>query len=265
MKIMKIGLVQASAAKDIWKNIDTIKTYVLDAKKQGCQVVCFPECFLTGYFPEEAEELAVLKNCKEINLLLDLAVSNEIDLLAGFMESEKHENYITHAVFKSNGEYEYYRKTHLGEKEALYFSEGDKLNVLNLSNGTKIGFQLCVEIHFLEITKALSLRGAEIVFAPHAVPRAAGNRKNIWGKIIPARSYDNRVYMACCNQWDEEKFGGGCMITGPNGDVIAECFDDREALLVAEIDIEKIRRYHEKDAGKRYRYYPSMERRELYE
>jgi predicted amidohydrolase len=113
MKIMKIGLVQASAEKDIRKNIDTIKTYVLDAKKQGCQVVCFPECFLTGYFPEEAEELAVLKNCKEINLLLDLAVSNEIDLLAGFMESEKHENYITHAVFKSNGEYEYYRKTHL--------------------------------------------------------------------------------------------------------------------------------------------------------
>ena len=89
--------------------------------------------------------------------------------------------------------------------------------------------------------------------------------KNIWGKIVPARSYDNRVYMACCNQWDEEKFGGGCMITDPKGDVIAECFDDRADLLVAEVDIEEIRRYHEKDAGKRYRYYPSMERRELYE
>ena len=262
---MKIGLAQTSAVTDVAANLDVIIEYAIKAKQQGCEVICFPECFLTGYAPEETKTLSVSKECKQLKKISEIAVEKEIDILIGFMEVEEDKYYITHGVLKMNGEREYYRKTHLGEKESIYFSEGDVLNILELSNGVKIGFQLCVETHFFEITKALSLRGAEIVFAPHAVPRKAGCRKSIWMKIIPARSYDNRVYMACCNQWDEKNYGGGCMVTDPKGDVIAQFFENEEGLLVAEIDVEEIKRYHEANAGKKYRYYPSKERKELYE
>lgn len=262
---MKIGLVQAPSTRKIAINLKTIKNYVIKARDKECAVLCFPECFLTGYAPEEAKNLSITRDCEALKKISEIAVACEIDILMGFMEAEGEAHYITHGIFKSSGEAEYYRKTHLGEKEAIYFSEGDMLNVFELSDGVKIGFQLCVEIHFLEITKALSLRGAEIVFAPHAVPKKAGSRKVIWSKIIPARCYDNRVYMACCNQWDEDRFGGGCLVTDPKGDVVAEYFEDKEGLLVAEIDTEEIRRYHEENAGRRYRYYPSKGRKELYE
>lgn len=263
--MIKIGLVQASASRDVFENLRTIERYITEAKDKGCEVICFSEGFLTGYAPEEAEILAVERDCEAVKNISKMVSEAGCDLLVGFMERDEESLYLTHGIFKADGECEYYRKTHLGEKEAIYFSAGNELNVVKLSCGMKIGIALCVETHFPEISRTLSLREAEVIFAPHAVPRAAGSRKELWGKIIPARSYDNRVYMACCNQWDNEKFGGGCIVTNPKGEVIAECFEDREGLLTAEVDLEEVRLYHDENAGKRYRYYPSKVRKELYE
>ena len=263
--MIKIGLVQASAAQDILENIKMIEKYVKEAKERDCSIVGFPECFLTGYYPEEALGLAVERESTVLKKISLMAKENTTDLLIGFMEADGDKRYISHGIFKANGECEYYRKTHLGEKEEKYFAKGNMLEVFTLSCGIKAGFQICVETHFPGITKTLSLRDAEVVFAPHAVPRTAGSRKSIWNKIIPARSYDNRVYMACCNHWDGEKFGGGCMVTDPKGDVIAEYFEENEGLLVVDLDLEAVRRYREENAGKHYRYYPSKCRKELYQ
>ena len=262
--MIKIGLIQASAAQNILENIKVIEKYVKEAKERDCSIVCFPECFLTGYYPEEALSLAVERENTVLNKISLMAKRNKMDLLIGFMEADADKRYITHGIFNANGDCQYYRKTHLGEKEEKYFVQGDVLEVFTLSCGIKAGFQICVETHFPEITKTLSLRGAEVVFAPHAVPSVAGCRKSIWSKIIPARSYDNRVYMTCCNLWDEAKFGGGCLVTAPNGDVIAEMYEETAGLLAAEINLEEVRRYRQENSGKRYRYYPSKARKELY-
>lgn len=261
---MKIGLVQATAGRDIEQNLNTVKKYVIEAEKNDCVAVCFPEAFLTGYFPKEHAELALEKGHSQIIELSPLAKQHGIDLLVGFMEKDESGDYLTHGIFRAKGEVDYYRKTHLGEREKEFFAAGDKLEVFELSCGLKIGFQLCVETHYPDVTQTLSLDGAELIFAPHAVPRAAGNRKDIWLKYIPTRSYDNRVYMACCNLWDAERFAGGCMVTDPKGNVVAEFFEEEEGLLVAEIDVANARCYREGNASQRYRYYPEKRRTELY-
>ena len=261
--MIKIGLVQASSSIDVWENMKIIEKYTLAAKKNGCHVICFPECFLTGYFPEEVLQRGISAEDKVIKKLLNFAVANRIDILAGFMEIDGDYCYITHGAFLASGEIQSYQKTHLGEKEALYFTAGNELKVIRLSNGIKIGFQICVENHFPEISKTLSLKGAEIIFAPHAVPAKAGNRREIWNKIIPARSYDNRVYMACLNQCDE-KFGGGCMVTDPKGNIVAAHFEKNENMLIVDLDTEELQKYREETTEKAYRYYPSKARNELY-
>jgi len=128
-----------------------------------------------------------------------------------------------------------------------------------------VGFQLCVETHFPDITQTLALRDAEVIFAPHAVPRISGNREHIWNKYIPARSYDNRVYVACCNLWDENRFGGGCLITDPRGEVLAGHYKEGPHLLIAEIDRELISRYRTEGDKRSTHYYPAKRRTELYE
>ena len=264
--MVKCGIVQASSVSDIRGNIEKVRRYVEAAKEKGCEVLGFPEAFLTSYAPKMVEKLAVSMRNEYIKQVSELARQYEMDLLVGFMEKslEEEKYYLTHGIFRSDGKCNFYRKTHLGQREQDLFSAGDHLLVLELACGLKAGIQMCVETHFPEITQKLSLQGAEIVFAPHAVPRVAGSRSTIWSKIIPARSYDNRVYMACCNLWDEEKFGGGCLVMDPVGEVVVSYYEEQEALVCFEVDREKVSCYHEGNGSMKKRYYPEMRRVDLY-
>ena len=265
MKIMKIGLVQAPAGADREENGSRLMTFARQAKADGCCCICFPEAFLTGYAPEQAAFQSICRKDPLLDQTAAAAVSLGIDILAGFMESDAGKYYICHGVFLADGRQAFYRKTHLGEKEALYFSAGDHLPVFTLSCGVPIGIQLCVEGHYPDITQTLSLRGAQVIFVPHAVPRAAGNRKEIWEKYIPCRSYDNRVVMACCNLWDEHQFCGGCLATDERGTVLSACFEEGCRLLTFDLFPEQLQKYREKQVSARYRYFPGLRRRELYE
>lgn len=262
---MKIGIVQHPATDVLRENLNYIMKFATEAKNAGCSLVCFPECSLTGYFPEQVKELAITREDSALSEISALAAELQLDILAGFMEKENDCYCITHGIFCTGGTMDFYHKTHLGKKESLYFTPGDKLEVFTLSCGLRIGFQLCVETHFPNITQTLALRGAEIIFAPHAVPRVSGNREHIWKKYIPARSYDNRVYMACCNHWDENRFGGGCLITDPRGEILAGHYEEGAHLLVAEIDRELISRYRTEGDMRSTHYYPAKRRTELYE
>ena len=258
---MKIGLVQAKTWDDRALNLTTIREYAEKAALEGCSALCFPECFLTSYAPEKAAELAISAEDGILKEVSSIAADCALDLLVGFMERDGEVLFIAHGLFRRDGSRECYRKTHLGEKEKKYFLPGDKLKVLSLTDETKIGISLCVENHYPQVAQTLALRGAEIIFAPHAVPKVAGEREKIWSKYMPARSYDNRVYTACCNLWDGERFGGGCLVIDPKGDVLAAEYKNEEALLVCNVDMQLVASY--KDGGKHY--YPPLRRNSLYE
>ncbi len=260
----RLGLIQATAGCDAVGNFDTVRRFAEEGKAAGCRAICFPEAFLTGYFPERAGELAVKKDHPLLSRIAELARSLQMDLLVGFMENGGNRVYLTHGIWRADGTRDFYRKTHLGQKEQQFFSAGETLEVFSLSCGLRIGIQLCVETHFPEITQTYSLKGAEVVFAPHASPMAADRRRKIWGKYIPARSYDNRVYMACCNLWDTDGFGGGCLVTDPRGDIMLSSFENRPGLFLFDADPEMIRAYHCPDPERNRHYYPGRRHPELY-
>lgn len=262
--MVRLGLVQAPAGSSACQNLNTLRQFAKKGKSAGCAAVCFPEAFLTGYFPQRAGELAVEKDHPLLSQIAELARSLQMDLLVGFMEKAENSLYLTHGIWRADGTRDFYRKTHLGQKEQAVFSAGDALEVFSLSCGLRVGIQLCVETHFPEITQTYSLKGAELVFAPHASPMAAEKRRKLWEKYIPARSYDSRVYMACCNLWDSDRFGGGCLVTDPRGDNLASSFENRPGLLSFDMDPETIRAYHCADPGKNHHYYPGRRNPKLY-
>lgn len=262
--MVRLGLIQAPASSDAAANFHTIRQFAEAGKAAGCTAICFPEAFLTGYFPELAADLALDRNHPLLLRLAELARSLEVDLLVGFMEKAQEQIYLTHGIWRYDGTRDDYRKTHLGQKEQEIFSPGDKLQVFCLSCGLRIGIQLCMETHFPEITQTYSLSGAEVVFAPHASPMGAEKRRNLWTKYIPARSYDNRVFMACCNLWDSHRFGGGCMVTDPKGDILASSFENTPGLLSFDVEPEWIHSYHCCNPGKNHHYYPGRRNPKLY-
>ena len=262
--MLTLAVAQTKSCCDINSNIETLIRICENAAAVGCVAVCFPEAFLTGYQPDNAHLIAIERGSVPINAVKEVAKRFGIDILTGFFERTDDSIFITHGIFRPDGSTDFYRKTHLGEKESRIFSCGESLDVFTLSCGLKIGFQLCVETHFSRISETLSLNGAQVIFAPHAVPCASGGREKIWSKYIPARSYDNRIYFACCNHADE-RFGGGCMVAAPNGDVIASYFGSEEALLAFDADDELLKKYRMPNSSHRFRYYPQLLKKELCE
>ena len=262
--MVKLGLIQAPACADAAANWDTLRQFAAEGAAAGCTAICFPEAFLTGYFPDRAAELALEKDHPLLAQIATLAQTLQIDVLAGFLEKEGDRFYLTHGIWRADGTRDDYRKTHLGQTEQTFFSAGDCLKVFSLSCGLRIGIQLCLETHFPEITQNYSLAGEEVVFAPHASPTAAEKRRSLWEKYIPARSYDNRVYMACCNLWDSQRFGGGCLVTDPKGDILISSFESAPGLLAFDVDPELVRAYHTPSPDRNHHFYPGRRRPELY-
>ena len=250
---MKVALAQCGAG------LEAVRRMAHAAAAEGCGAVCFAEADLTGYYGE-----AVAWDGGEVDACAAVARETGVDLLLGFLEREGEKAYIAHALLRADGRRFRYRKTHLGAREAERFERGDELCVWELSCGIKAGVMLCLETHVPRVAETLALRGAQVIFAPFAAPEKSLSREAVWGKYIPARAYDNRVYVGCCNLL-EGHFGGGLLAVGPDGETLGEFYEKREKLLTFEVDTDLLGRYGAAGASPRYRRFADLRREELYE
>lgn len=266
----KIAVVQMQAIiGDIDRNLHKIADYCIKASQENVSIICFPELSIHGYSRERAHEFAEVIPGFSSQYLVKVAIENNITIIAGFIEkAHKSLPYITQIIVFPDGKIKKYRKTHLGGLEKKYFSSGDNLPVFE-ANYNKFAIEICWDLHFPEVSTILSLNGAEIIFAPHASPDTGIDRKAIWLKYLPARAYDNTVYIAACNLvgYDGEKqdMCGGALILDPKGNVIAEAFNGKEEMLIAELDAELINKVRQKESkSMRHIFYLESRRPELY-
>lgn len=281
MNKVRIALAQIQAVagkKD--KNIEKIREFTRRAAVLGANAVCFPELSVHGYDREGAGLAAECIPGESSQAVVEIARETGITVLAGMLEKRgslqvelSKENkatakpYITHIAAFPNGGLVKYRKTHLGRSELPYFTPGNDFPVFCMEK-VKFAVQICWDLHFPEVTSIYSLNGAELIFAPHASPFIVGNRRGIWMKYLPARAYDNAVFVAACNLVGDgggQVYGGGAMVVDPKGDVIAESFSGKEDLLVTDLDPTMINTIRQnKSKSMRHKFYLEDRRPELY-
>jgi predicted amidohydrolase len=91
------------------------------------------------------------------------------------------------------------------------------------------------------VTRTLALQGADIVAHPTNFPVAARVQTEL---ITCARAAENRVFLLTANRVGKERwaeFCGWSQIVDPYGTRLAEAGETGEALLVADVDLEKAR------------------------
>ncbi|MBS3969295.1 MAG: nitrilase [Clostridia bacterium] len=269
MQNTRIALVQMEALiNGREQNLAKLKKYIEIAAVNKAHIICFPETSIHGYSKNLYEKSAEPLNGVS-RILGEWANKYSICILAGLAEKAHNKKpYITHLVVQPDTETGIYRKTHLGKSEKPYFSEGNSLPVFKTPTAT-IGIQICWDLHFPEISTIMSLKGAEIIFAPHASPTIVGDRKSIWLKYLTARAYDNAVFLAACNligeNGDGQSFCGGALVIDPKGKLIAYDFSSKEGILFADLDPELINRIRKKDTkSMRDSFYLQSRRPELY-
>jgi N-carbamoylputrescine amidase len=91
----------------------------------------------------------------------------------------------------------------------------------------------------------MALDGVHAIFMPHASPRGTPEEKrDSWLRHLPARAFDNGVYVVACNQTGANGAGlgfpGVALALGPDGRVIASDTGGREGLLLATLDADRL-------------------------
>jgi len=227
MKDIVLSMAQTrSVAGDIQSNFERMKTLIKNVQRDS-DMICFPEASLTGYETGDPGPFCISVEDAFISEISVLSEEYGINIIFGFMERHGANMHITQAISDAKGSIHIYRKTHLGRKEREKFVPGNEIPVFKLPSAT-IGIQLCWESHFPDISTRMRRDGVEIILMPYASPRPPDHRRDIWMKHLPARAYDNGIFIGAVNAVGENgrgiNFGGGIMVFDPKGNIIAEHF-----------------------------------------
>lgn len=256
MHKIRIALVQMqSKFADIKGNLAKIEQFARKASAQKVDLICYPELCLQGYGRAGANSYARPVPGPAAAEIMNMARAYGLTMLVGLAEQTKGDKpYIAQFIAFPDGRWDLYRKTHLGSREKPYFLPGQRLPVFRHKKAI-FGLLICWDLHFPEAATLLSLKGAEIIFAPHASPMLSGNRRrSTWLRYIPARAYDNTVFVASCNLVGDDGAGrtfcGGALVVDPKGNLLAESFQEEEHLLVVDLQPQLINaiRYGKSDS-----------------
>lgn len=251
---MKIAIAQLKASPDKNINLTKAKDYIREAKTRGADLIVFPEGYM-AYVPQSSKEgaagIAEPLDGPFVTKLAEEAKSNQLHIVCGVYELKSDEDYRaynTAVIIGSDGELiSSYRKTHLFD--AFERKESNKVvpstnsfKVINTSMG-KIGIMICYEIRFPEIARILALQGADMIITPTAW--AAGLMKeHHWRTLLTSRAIENTIYVVGAGQVGNNN-SGNSMVIDPMGIAVASAGEE-ESLIIAKIDLERIRRVREK-------------------
>ncbi len=110
-----------------------------------------------------------------------------------------------------------YRKIHPFQAEKDVFEGGDHMVIFDLE-GLKVGAQICYDVRFPEVSRRLTLEGAELLLIPAAFPDP---RSEHWDNLVRARAIENQVYVAAVNRvgpsFDDKTYFGHSQVIDPWG------------------------------------------------
>lgn len=266
-KEVKLALIQfESCLGEPEKNRQKAEKQIREAAQKGAELICLPELYTTGYnldligekLPEMVENLEGPTVTRLQQLAKELGVLIAAPL--GLTLQEGQPPFNSAVLIGDEGEIiGVYSKCHLFETERVYFQPGQEFPVFDTKLG-RIGIMICFDAGFPEAARCLCLKGAEIILCPSAW-RIQDRR--MWELNMPQRALENSCYVAAVNRFGHEGslyMGGFSMACGPEGDVIAEITEEKEATLCCTLDGARLAAYRA-DGGP----YLPWRRPELYE
>lgn len=245
----KIALAQISCIRgDKTANIKKIENTVKKAKKQGADLVIFPELSLTGYtIRDELYELAETIPGNSTRTIEKLANQTKTYIIFGMPElSEKTQAtiYNTAVLIGPEGYVGKYRKMHLPThsifEEKRYFRPGYEAVAFETKIG-KIGLTICYDLYFPELCRLTRLKGAKLIVCISASPAV---RRAFFETLTLARAIENTAFLAYVNLVGIEDglhFWGGSRLVSPGGRLVAKAKYDEEDFITCEINYADIK------------------------
>lgn len=263
-RTVRCGLIQAGSALAPAKGLTAVKKamiakherLIVEAAAKKVRILCLQELFYGPYFCAEQDSrwyglTERVPDGPTVTLMRRLARRHGMALIVPIYEEDQPGVYYnTAAVIDADGVYlGKYRKTHIphcqpGFWEKFYFRPGNLGYPVFETAFAKVGVYICYDRHFPEGARALGLAGAEIVFNPSAT--VAGLSEYLWKLEQPAHAVANGYFVGAVNRvgveapWRIGEFYGQSYFCDPRGRILTEGPRDRDALVMADLDLDTI-------------------------
>lgn len=245
---MRIGHWQLdSQLGDFAGNLAKVVKSLEQADKDRVDIVCFPECFLTGY-PDDGDTArrdAFTVDSPQLMQLLGETAGFEAAFIVGFNELRGDDLYNTAVVAHKGHAMGFYSKCSAYQK---FHKQGREFPVFE-HKGLKFGVVICSDGGFIEPTRLLALQGAKVIFSPHFNYIGPAGLISHFMHVRAdhtARAVENMVYFVrgnnvslgkeeCITGYDGVGYGDS-YIVDPQGEILVRSRRHREDFIFTDID-----------------------------
>lgn len=249
---MLLSVLQANAAVlDVEANLRTVDDAARRAATAGADLLLTPELFPVGYAPlrlrselDPASLPAIRAQLAEIARRNGIALVYSLPSVAGGeagAPAQGRDWHISATLVDATGtELLSYAKVHLfgGEERKAFVAAAEPPAVVTFK-GVRTSLLICYDIEFPEAARAAAARGAELLLVPTALSTGFDAVPQVLIRARALESQLNVAYANHCGIEDAYTFGGGSVVAGPDGAVLASGGGGPE-LLFAQVGTETV-------------------------
>jgi 5-aminopentanamidase len=226
--VISVHCVQlAPIAGDVSANKAASLAAIAEAAAAGADVIVLPELAISGYDYTDVAQAAESAIEPGDDIFTEWSAAGRGAVVVGGF-GERGADGVLHnsaVLVDGSGVRAQYRKVHLWDDEALYFQPGTAPAPVVDTAAGRIGVVICYDLEFPEMTRAVALRGAELLAVPTNWPlleRPAGEHPP--ERIIAmAAARVNRMAIACSDRTYTEggrRYTEGTAIVDAHGWVV---------------------------------------------
>lgn len=255
---MKVAALQLCSQEDVEENLRGAGEIVEEAARAGADLIVLPEAF--AYLGDEAGKPRLAEILGAGGVIQDRVASwcraHGVCIIAGGFPERSPDAlrpFNTSAVFDAEGRVvSSYRKVHLFDvelddgttwKESAATHPGSAPVVTTIC-GISTGLSICYDLRFPQLYQWMVDRGAEVLTVPAAFTRTTGMAH--WHVLLRARAIETQCWVVAAAQEGVHPRGrqtfGHAMLVDPWGAVVAERTEPGLGFVLAEIDLERVRR-----------------------
>ncbi len=249
---MLLSVLQANAAVlDVEANLRTVDDAARRAATAGADLLLTPELFPVGYAPlrlrselDPASLPAIRAQLADIARRNGIALVYSLPSVAGGeagASAQGRDWHISATLVDATGtELLSYAKVHLfgGEERKAFVAAAEPPAVVTFK-GVRTSLLICYDIEFPEAARAAAARGAELLLVPTALSIGFDAVPQVLIRARALESQLNVAYANHCGIEDAYTFGGGSVVAGPDGAVLASGGGGPE-LLFAQVGTETV-------------------------
>ena len=238
---MRVAIAQFAVAREPDRNIETIRTYAMQAAAGNARVLLLPEGIIARdatdpYYPaHHAQPIdgPFVTALRTISARTGIAIMGTVHI--SDPESAKPGNVF---LIIDDGEIRLvYRKIHLydafGERESDVIEPGDEVPPLIAIDGWRFGVMTCYDLRFPELARAHAIAGTDVLVVSAAWARGM-DKVDHWTTLCKARALENTCYLMACSEHSAHNIGHS-MAVDPMAHVIAQAGDDDD-IVFADFD-----------------------------